>query len=816
MKKGFCDLAFKPLLLASAAILPGAAYGQAPVASASAAAAGPASSEILVTARRREESLQSVPVTVNVVQQAQLEKRGSTSPADLVQIVPGLQQNATTDKSNVDWSIRGQTHTYGTLTQAVVTYFNDVVMPRVSVGEFYDLQNIQVLKGPQGTLFGRVTDGGAVLLRTARPGEDFGGFAEVKIGDYSLRQFQGAIDLPIVPDKILLRLATNINRRDGYTHNLFDGRDLDNVHQDSYRATLVVRPLEGLENTTVVSDTRANENGGGAVLIGINPDNFLGANRQIAIDGFLAQQARGPRTINVGTSQAGVYKDGLYMVQRGTAVTSTTSYKVNDDLTLKNIFGYMRVQQFTGSDLDGLPNVAFGDDVGLGTKQAIFFNDRRLISDETQLQGNLFDGKLDYTLGYYTDKEDTPDTAEQFTTINNSIQVGVVQYATSKTQAIYGHISPKLDFLLPGLSMDLGGRQTWDKVVSDNAQYFLFSNNPIPGNMPLDGQCLSAAQVAAQFPGVLAAIPCTHNAEKFNRFSYNVGINYKVSPDILAYATMKTGYRPGGFNATAGGLIKSAFGPETSNSKEVGVKSKWNLGADVRLRANIALFWDKIKDVQTYVSAIDPNNNIVSTGVLSGVPQKVHGFELETGLTLFRALTLTGNWAHMKGKYVTHGLDPARIAASCPADLYQTKPQQNGLLCPLRELNNLPKDTFTISASYKLDLGSAGNLVVGGDWYHTSSFSPGSQSSLLYENPPYAPLGGVMPGYDIVNLNLSWNEVLGKPMTLSAFVTNVANKAYIQDVTGYLDRSNLGYQAAYYGAPRMYGFSLRYRFGSGS
>ena len=209
-------------------------------------------SEVVVTARRRDENLSKVPITISVLSGATLREKGVTTETDLQSAVPGLGVLATQQQNQLSYSIRGQSvDSLSGSVQAVIPYIDDIQLNSQSASTFYDLANIQVLKGPQGTLFGRNTTGGAVLSTTAPATDSIGGYAQVDVGDYNLRRFQGALNVPLVPGKALLRLAFDFDNEDGYVKNVYDGSLLGTTDAKSGRATLELHPTEELKNTTV-------------------------------------------------------------------------------------------------------------------------------------------------------------------------------------------------------------------------------------------------------------------------------------------------------------------------------------------------------------------------------------------------------------------------------------------------------------------------------------------------------------------------------------------------------------------------------------
>ena len=220
-------------------------------------ASGYSSGDIVVTARRRDEALSTVPAAITAFNAEQLIERGIRTDSDLQLAAPGLTIRQTQGNNSLTYSIRGQTaDTFSGSPSAVIAYLNEVPLTISGASSFYDLENVQVLKGPQGTLFGRNATGGAVLYNTAKPSDELAGLVRGRLGNLDLREVEGMLNVPLVSDKVLLRGAFDIVRRDGYIENLFDGSHLGRIKRDSGRVTLTVKPMDGISNTTMVQYTR--------------------------------------------------------------------------------------------------------------------------------------------------------------------------------------------------------------------------------------------------------------------------------------------------------------------------------------------------------------------------------------------------------------------------------------------------------------------------------------------------------------------------------------------------------------------------------
>ena len=234
-------------------------------------ASGEGMGDIIVTARRSEERLQDVPISITVLSQDDISRRNITSTADLGNYVPSLSVNSQFGPEKSSFVIRGFTQAYHTA-PTVGVYFADVIAPRAlgpttsgngaGVGSMFDLQNVQVLKGPQGTLFGRNTTGGAILLVPTKPTDKLEGYVEGSVGNYDLRRVEAVLNVPL-SDTFRMRLGIDRNRRDGYLVN-HSGVGPDRFRDTNYfaaRLSIVADLTPDLENYTIASYSRTKTNG---------------------------------------------------------------------------------------------------------------------------------------------------------------------------------------------------------------------------------------------------------------------------------------------------------------------------------------------------------------------------------------------------------------------------------------------------------------------------------------------------------------------------------------------------------------------------
>jgi len=769
------------------------------VASASEPVAGPASAAsadqvfetITVTARRKAENIQHVPVAVAVISRETISNYGAFDPVDLGRSAVGLYANSFNgDRSNIIYTIRGQAYTTGTLFPAVVPYFADIPLSKLLVGTFFDLDNVQVLRGPQGTLFGRVTDGGNVMLSPARPTNERGGYLQVKTGNYALRSVNGAFNLPLVDDKVLLRAAFENAKRRGFTHDLSHDTWLDGVNYISGRISLLVKPAEGVENYTALNYTHGDETGGSQGIYFINPPAFLaitrglvgaaGANAYLAqMQAALAkQQQAGPRA---------VYSDTNAFDRRDHWIlTNQTKVDIADHLTAKAIFGYTFLKQQTANDYDGT------DLPYLNTLNSVLpspLSYQRQLSGELQLQGNgMLDRRLDWTLGAYVDRQTTPGPAETLSRQLFLLYNASVQSLRTTSTAFYGQGSFEL---LPGLKINGGVRHTHDTSESDAATWSALATgatDPIP-----HGQCLTTRPA-----GVLATSKtCAHSEASFNVVTWMGGLEYQVTRNIFTYAKVSKGYRPGGFNAYN---PSTPYGPESVISKEIGIKSDFEI-AGRPLRVNIAGFYDDFSDIQRLITLVNSAGS--STANVNTKSATVKGVELETMFKPIDELELSLNWNNISAKYNLKEYTPDYIAAACPADPRTMRPDPTKF-CPLSPFGRTPRNTLSLKANLTLPLSGESTVSLGADWYYTASQYVVTTG---YVTPEVH-----IPGYDVLNMNLTISNLLDSHMELSFFGTNILNKTYLSTVSSVSQMGSLGFAGASYGAPAMYGASVKVKF----
>jgi len=722
--------------------------------------------EIIVTARRVQESQQQVPIAITTLSQEALERGRIQSLSDLQQYISSATTSGFQNRNQEFFSLRGQGET-GLATgggvgggPAVVGYLSEVPAPIAGPGLYYDLQSVQVLKGPQGTLFGRNTTGGAILFEPRRPSFDLSGYGQITLGDYSRREIQAALNVPIVDDKVAIRVAGQLGRRDGYVTDVATDRDYDNRHFNAVRLGILLKPSDKFENYFLANYVDYKENGPGNVLLAINP--LL----QPGLMPILAeQQARGIRRVELSVHEL---NQGRFL-----NLINKTSFSLSDNLTLKNIVSYSRRQTRRQDDEDGTRLVVVDS---IGSRPGTWNIDLRTITEELQLHGKSFGGILDWQIGGYYEDNKNPSNqtfAQQFGPFfNNNYRSDLA----SRSKGIYGQGTVDLGSLMKGLKFTAGWRHTWDWVYQGVALAGGTSSTPMAGD-----PCFT--RLNATYPNCFISASAKHDGD-----SYTFGFDYQASRSTLLYVSTRQGYKSGGFNIIAAVLGDTGspfftYKPEKVRDVEVGLKTDWSVGG-IRGRTNLAVYDSWYNDAQVLTAAIVAGSPQGLTA--NAASAEIWGVEIENIVKPSPNIELNLTYSYLDARYKNY-------VTPLGTDLTHTP------------YPYAPKNKLVIGGRVRAPLPTAaGNLWLGATYAYQSSVYVGIGAFGL-GSPTNS-----QASYGLLNLRADWDHVLGSRLGLSAFVTNATNKAY--QVTAEDFYNATGTSVAVFGEPRMFGVSLRYDF----
>lgn len=663
------------------ALAPGIAFAQSePTADASDAATDDSGdAAIVVTARRREESLQDVPISINVASQVELSEKSITNAETLDRLDPALVITTSGgSRQTFSPSIRAQTGT-----RSVISYFAEV--PQFEP-QFFDLESIQVLKGPQGTLFGETATGGVLLFTPHRPGNEFEGYVSAEAGSHNYYSIEGAVTIPVIPDIWSLRVAGKMRKREGFTRLFYSqasagSTDVDNIDNMSLRVSSLLTPADGLDISTVVAYTRNQLNGTGYITSGVydylpnlraipanNPTTaarfsyFSGLTPpagqsfyQLALAGYERQLALGPRTTFASNAQA--------TDQRYFGLSNIVRWNITDDLTFKNITGVTSTSYGPNSGLNpDASEYPIADNLGNRGGiciQGVSPDDCRqkgptTITNETQLQANLLDDRLSLQGGfYYRSARNAPWVGpSQFVVAGNSTAVPAASCAafglpgtpcltltrsTSKSYAVYGQATFEIvrDVRLTG-----GLRRNWDKPIITES-----TGGPVVTQM-FNGVAINLSPFGAD-PLAGATITETKTPKNTGN-SYTLTADWSITDDVLLWASHRKGYRGGGVNRVATDDPNYAYGPETVKDIELGVRASGRLG-DMPWNATLVGFRSKYDDIQRGTFGLI---NGVYVGITQNVAQAtIKGLEFEANLKPSDWFELGGSVAYMDAKF---------------------------------------------------------------------------------------------------------------------------------------------------------------------
>ncbi len=661
-----------------------ASLASAPSASAAGAAEASAPGqieEVVVTARRVEENIQQVPVAVTAVSQQRLRELAVSNIVDLTKIAPALQTDPSASRQVFRPSIRGYGQSFGSAENSVIAYVAEVPnFPR----QFFDLRSIQVLKGPQGTLFGETAVGGAVLFEPQRPGNEYGGYVTAQVGNHDYRAAEFAADIPVIKDKVLVRVAGQLRKRDGYVQGIPSYRgaatDLDNVDTDQFRISVVLKPLENLQNYTMFVRSHEKTNGTDYAMSVYLPQflnpalrNVIPANSPQASANFLYFTGNLPpagqtydqllRAAYAKQNAAGPFVNYLDFDPHGeiidNGVVNQTKWDINDAITIRNIFGMYWTQSYgNGGNFDG-NDLPFVDSPGL-YYNANFSKDRfvggwpnRTWTDEVQVQGKLLDGRLNWQAGYYyrnLNNREFQATGGQPITNNTSGNPASAAVCASlatatpcttftRTKGTSRAFYAQGTFAVTDAVHLTGGiRQTQDQrssLTTAGPTVFVQSNG-LPLAIGFIDQPISPT-----------ALTSTTTVPKISKTTYNLTADWRVTKDIFVYLTRRTGYKSGGINASA--AVDSplrVYGPENITSNEAGVKADFNVFG-MPGRADLAAYSDTYENVQR--STVVPGQALTVIQNLANV--KNRGFELEASFFPASWLELGGYLSVIDVKY---------------------------------------------------------------------------------------------------------------------------------------------------------------------
>lgn len=774
--------------------------------------------EIVVTAQRRAESVQDVPIAISAFNDAELAAKGISRTLDLVSYVPNLfGANNTGLGSANSYYIRGlgNTESIATFDPPVGTYVDDIYLSRQNANNLslLDVERVEVLRGPQGTLFGRNTTGGAINIIMRDPGSTFGGYAEFGYGRFDKFLGRGSIDIPLGED-FAIKVSGYVEKDKGYARNVTTGDRLNDG--DGHGVRIGFKGDLSDRATWRGSYTRITSLGENILNFTCNPANpsdcdgrfvTTGLRAGARVEGVFAPLVISGRKANFGQHN----RTDMDLI------SSNLGLELSDDLTLNIITGFVNLgQQFALDFFDGRagPSLAAPVPVVRGFTRGGFAitNDGRheQVTQEIKLNGTL--GPVDFVTGVYIYREkNKTDFADIF-----SIFVGAPgglpllladRTLRNDTRAEAAYVQADWN-LLEIVKLTAGVRYT------DERKTFSINDNRASCNDgTLEATCVSNPNMVAANGRV---IPRKQTARLWTpRFAINV----TPSDDVLLFASATRGFKSGGWNAR--GTVASQllpFGPEIAWSYELGAKTEW---FDRRLRANITGFWLDVSGLQAPSALVNPVTGAITFLTRNFADYRNKGIELELTAVPATGLNLYANVGFQDDEYrfgsAANGLDEFGIqgvlaqARTCKEQIAAGRiaagtGAQNATACgagivapdgSIAEPVRTPNWTLAIGGSWDLDLGGIGiQPAVNATW--RSRYNVGTSQLSFYDQPitvggttyPSNPFGNgrFIVGADaeahwLINASLTF-RLMEDRLRLSVECSNCFDKEYVQSTLG--------------------------------
>lgn len=757
--------------------------------------------EIMVTARRTEESLQEVPVSITAMSGDDLQRESIGSAQDLAGKVPSLVINSVSQMRNTQSpTIRGQGANF-TGSPGVILYFNEVPLPEDSFsnaqggpGMFFDLQNMQVLKGPQGTLFGRNTTGGALLLEPAKPTEDFHAMVQAEKGNYSLGAIEGMINLPLVNDQLMLRVSAKKYRREGFTIDVANGRDYDDKHYDHYRWGLMWRPTETFENYLMGYRTNVEQNGTGMVVDRFNTLGLAELAATLspgALPPGLSDEEIGCLmfSVMVGPDDCGAStladqkRRGIRKIELGgdpinqtdiSSFINSTSWQFTDTLELRNIASYSRYERLFRWDQDGSGLILNDTSSPDGTKSS----NTSTTTEELQLLGTALEDRLKFVVGYYWERFEPEGQQENWALVFGGLTTVTQVYHTKRDS--YGPYA----------------QGTYN--LADLGEWFQ------PMNLTV-GVRRSTDDIFGSTQGQLASGEALTGSIKSSATTWMVSLDYQTNWGLL-YAKVSRGYKNGGFSPVSVNPDHFTYDPEYVKSYELGVKSDFTLG-EMPVRLNAATYYTDYTDLQKTGTDLVPNSISpipdVGAATYNAGEAWIRGFEMDATLQPFTGFRLMVNYSYTDAAYEEFKLNHAGLLDKLDCSGSRKQGELDLSCIPYQ---SVPQHQYSVSARYLLPLTASVGEVEASVTYSWVDEQYTAATSLPADEP-----GAWIDDFDLINASLAWYQIFGSNFNLQLFVTNLEDKQYR------ISNSNVWrevyYKSDIWGEPRMYGARLSYRWG---
>jgi len=736
--------------------------------------------EIIVTARKREESVETTPIAISAFTGATLEKRGAVNIADVSRFVPNLIINynggggGSASTSTIYLRGVGQSDFLITTDPGVGLYIDGVYHARstATIMDLLDLERVEVLRGPQGTLFGKNTIGGAISLISAKPNPDGGGKVELRAGKNSYFEGRAMVDVPI-SENLNSRFSALYKTKNGYTDRIATGEREGDERSFAARAMFAWSPSDQFSADLAIDYSKRNGTSAETTILQFEPTAPLAG----LWAAFVGGPANPPSAVSVNPRQSN---------STGPNVDDNQSFGAG--LTLEYDLGSTVFKSISAvRTLDA----EFGRD-GDGTANSYVHTNNKVVqqqySQELQLTGKSFDDRLDWVGGVYYFNELAKDT--------NDVRLASGVFAA--LEALPGAFIP----LVPGSvcpgpfppNVCAGGAgnpfnagldldfDIYNKVRAES--YALFGS----GTFALNDQFNFTAGLRytdetkeyfldhSRVNSGVAIIPPTTLTDSWSALSPKFSLDYQAGDNTLLYTSLSRGFKSGGFNGrpTSQGAVDS-YDPEFVWSYEAGVKTSF---ADRRVLLSAAAFIYDYQDMQLTSVRADATGNLLLVTENAGTAS-VKGFEAEMRAMVTDNFVVDATLGLLDAQY--EELNPG---ATVTTDL---------------RLNRTPEFSMSLGGEYTFALSDAFDLTLRGDYSYQSSqaLDPANTAALIQD------------GYGLLNGRITLTPA-DQNWEIALYGTNLTDELYLQGGLTTLD--SFGMVEGTYGLPSEWGIATKLKF----
>jgi len=730
------------------------------------------SGEIVVTARRREERLIDVPVAVTAFDQADLQRIQAIDLSGIQAAAPNLnlvQGRGSAASANIFIRGLGQPDALQTFDPAVGVYVDGVYLSRIqgALLGLFDVERIEVLRGPQGTLYGKNTTGGAISIVSRKP--DLGELraaGSALYGRFDQIVLNGYVSAPLVTDKAALSLAGQWDKRDGIVTDPRTGRRYNDRDSLTLRGILRVQPTERLK-LIASGDYNRQRN---ALTLGYPTAPLLRTNFATGAQQLVPAQPYGRYDFRASTSFRG--NEGQRLDHWGASLTA--NLELSDAITLTSITAWRKLEPDLFIDIDA--SQAELGDVFVGIDQRQFSQELQLKWDTDRFRGVFGLFYLNETIA-----------SNQLAFANDLFAFGALPLTflrtindrqNTKSYAAFGQATYDLT---DAFSITAGLRytkedRTYDRFTTTSSTLATLNN------------------LTFRFPGSLPAPLNVDNDISFDAWTPSLTLSYKPSANSQIYASAARGFKSGGFNGRANGLadltlvvngqnqLVTSFAPETVWTYETGAKASF-LGGRVYLAGNV--FYSDFKNFQARVGG----GAVGVFPVLNAGRMSIWGAEVEMVVKPTTAWTVRSSLGYLDAQY-----DEFNDGRRAPA--FSCNPTGTRITC---EPAFAPPISFNIASDYRFDLGDAGSLTVGSDARFVD------KHFLSVDNRP----GLVEDGYWLVNAFVRYDDA-SRRWYLQAGLRNAFDALYKTDGQEFSSVGNI--QTVYYGDPQTWNVMVGFNF----